>query len=121
MRLAGNENESAIGNGATRRYDKGGATRSSWVRGPIVGLWVCRSWVVGLLFVGSWVCRSWVCGFAVRGFAVRGFNDLRLTISPVVQRSQLSRFTISLSLSLFARESLLSLFLSLRVFGNDLK
>ena len=111
VRLAGNQNESEIGNSATCRCDWGGATRGSWVRGSIVGSWVRRSWVVGSPFVGSL--------FMGHGFAVRGFNDLRLTISPVVQRSQLSGFAISLSL--FARESFLSLFLSLRVSGNDLK
>ena len=109
MRLAGNQNESEIGNSATRRCDWGGATRGSWVRGPIVGSWVRRSWVVGSPFVGSlfmghgFAVRGLV-GSWVRGFAVRGFNDLQLTISPVVQRSQLSGFAISLSL--FACESL---------------
>ena len=68
MQLASNENESEIGNDATCRCDQRGATRGSWVCGPIVGslfvgcgfavrglvgLWVRRSWVVGLLFVGS--------------------------------------------------------------------
>ena len=81
------------------------AVRGFTVRGP----WVhC-----------SWVRRSWVHGFAVLWFAVRGFAVLRLTISLVVRRSQLSGFAISLSL--FLRESFLSLFLSLRIFGNDLK
>ena len=85
------------------------AVRGFTVRGP----WVhC-----------SWVRRSWVHGFAVLQFAVRGFAVLRLTISLVVRRSQLSGFAISLSLSLSLclRESFLSLFLSLRIFGNDLK
>ena len=108
--LAGNENESEIGNSATRRCDRHGATRGSWVRGFVVR----TSWVRC-----SWVRRSWVHGFAVLRFAVHGFAILRLTISSVVRRSQLSGFAISLSLCL--RESFLSLFLSLRVSGNDLK
>ena len=82
----------------------------TWVRGFVVRTsWVRR----------SWVRRSWVHGFAVLRFAVHGFAILRLTISSVVRRSQLSGFAISLSLCL--RESFLSLFLSLRVSGNDLK
>ena len=72
MRLAGNQNESEIGNSTTRRCDWGGATRGSWVRGPIVGSWVRRSWVVGSPFVGSLFMGSWVRGFAIRGFAVHG-------------------------------------------------
>ena len=62
MRLAGNENESEIGNGATRWCDRRGATCGSWGRGPLVG-----SPLVGSLFVGSLFVGSWVCGFAVRG------------------------------------------------------
>ena len=65
----------------------------------------------GFAVRGSWVRCSWARGFAIRGFAVRGFDDLRLTISSVVQPSQLSGFAISLSL--FVRESFLSLSFSL--------
>ena len=75
------------------------AVRGFTVRGP----WVhC-----------SWVRRSWVHGFAVLWFAVRGFAVLRLTISLVVRRSQLSGFAISLSLSLSLFARVLSLSLSL--------
>ena len=89
------------------------------VRGFVVWSWV-RGFVVRTSWVRcSWVRRSWVHGFAVLRFAVHGFAILRLTISSVVRRSQLSGFAISLSLCL--RESFLSLFLSLRVSGNDLK
>ena len=122
MRLNGNENEREIGNGATRWCDRRGVTRGSWVRGPIMGSWVRRLWVVGSLFVGSPFVGSLFMGrgfvgspFAVRGFAIHGFDDLQLTISLVVQRSQLSGFTISLSLFLFARESFLSLSLFARL------
>ena len=65
--LAGNENESEIGNGATRRCDRRGATRGSWVR---------HSWVVGSLFVGS--------SFVGRGFAIRGFMGSLFSGSPFV-------------------------------------
>ena len=61
--LAGNENESEIGNSATRRCDRRGATRGSWVCG-----------FVGSPFVGR--------GFAVRGFAVRGFMGSLFSGSP---------------------------------------
>ena len=96
MQLAGNENEREIGNGATCWCDRHGVTCGSWVHGPIVG---------------SWVRRSWVRGFAVRGFAVRGFDDLAggATISTFWVRD------LSLSLSLFARESFLSLSLFARL------
>ena len=86
----------------------------SAVRLAVRGFAVHGSWVHC-----SWVRRSWVHGFAVLWFAVRGFAVPWLTISLVVRRSQLSGFAISLSLCL--RESFLSLFLSLRIFGNDLK
>ena len=115
VQLAGNENESEIGNGATRRCDWRGVTRCSWVRDSIVGSWVYCSWVRCL----------WVCGFAVRGLvglpfvvrgfvqlAVRGFDNLGLTISLVVRRSPLF-WVRDLSLSLCLRVWVLSLSLSL--------
>ena len=79
------------------------------VRGFAIRSWVHRSWVVGSPFVGSWVRHSWVREFVQ--LAVYGFDDLGLTISPMVRRSPLSEFTISLSLSLsvFARVSPFSL------------
>ena len=67
-------------------------------------------------------------GFAVRGFAVRGFA-VRGLVGSWVRRSWVQRSLVddlnflgsrSLSLSVCA-ESFLSLFLSLRVSGNDLK
>ena len=76
------------------RSDRGFAVRGFAVRG-LVGLWVRHSWARGFVQL-----------------AVHGFDDLGLTISPVVRRSPLSGFAISLSLSLS---------LSLCVFGNDLK
>ena len=79
---------------------------------------------VGSPFVGH--------GFAVRGFAVRGSwvccSWVRATRCSWVQRSHrwcddlhFSGFAISLSLSVCACESFLSLFLSLRDSENDLK
>ena len=122
MRLAGNQNESEIGNSATRRCDWGGATRGSWVRGPIVGSWVRRSWVVGSPFVGSLFMGH---GFAVRGLVgswVRRSWVQRSPVDDLTGGATISTFWVrDLSLSLFARESFLSLFLSLRVSGNDLK
>ena len=109
MRLAGNQNESEIGNSATRRCDWSGATRGSWVRGPIVGSWVRRSWVVGSLFMGH--------GFAVRGLVgswVRRSWVQRSLVDDLTGGATISTFWVrDLSLSLFARESFLSLFLSL--------
>ena len=128
VQLVGNENESEIGNGATRRCDWCGVTHCSWVRDSIMGSWVRCSWVRCL----------WVCGFAVRGswvrrswFAVRG-SWVRATRCSWVRQSQvddlaggatISTFlgSRSLSLSVCACESFLSLFLSLRILGNDLK
>ena len=71
-----------------------------------------------------------VTGSRVRGFAMRltsAIGAMRLAVHGfTVQRSWVFwvrdlSLSLSLSLSLFARESFLSLFLSLRVFGNDLK
>ena len=69
-----------------------------------------------------------VTGSRVRGFAMRltsAIGAMRLAVHGfTVQRSWVfwvRDLSLSLSLSLFARESFLSLFLSLRVFGNDLK
>ena len=94
MRLAG-----AIG--AVRLVVHGFAIRGSWV----CCSWVHHSWVVGLLFVGS--CDSLFVGS---------------TISSVVRRSPLFWVhDLSLSLSICACESFLSLFLSLRDSENDLK
>ena len=121
-------NTNAIGNGATRRCDWRGATRDSWVRGPIVGSpfvgrgfavrgfavrgsWVRCSWARGSPFVGSWVRFSWVRRSPV--------DDL--TGGATISTFWVRDLSLSLSLSLFARESFLSLFLSLRVSGNDLK
>ena len=102
MQLAGNKNDSEINNGATCRCDLRGATRGSWVRGPIVGSTVRRSWVVGLLFVGSWVhatrylwvrrSRQWCDDLHFSGFAI----SLSLSLC-------LRMWVLSLSLSLFAR------------------
>ena len=65
--LAGNENESEIGNGATRRCDRRGATRGSWVH---------RSWAVGSLFVGSPFMGSWVrCSLVRRSWVRRSPVD----------------------------------------------
>ena len=100
MRLASNKNESEIGNSATCRCDWCGVTRGSWVRGPIVGS----------PFVGSWVRYSWVRG--LMWLAVYGFDDLGLTISPMVRRSPLF-WAYDLSLSLCLRMWVLSLSLSL--------
>ena len=110
MRLAGNQNESEIGNSATRRCDWGGATRGSWVRGPIVGSWVRRSWVVGSPFVGSL--------FMGHGFAVRGLVGSWVRRSWVrrswVQRSPVDDLTGGATISTFWVRDL-SLSLCLRV------
>ena len=96
--LAGNENESKIGNGATRRCDQRSATCRSWVR---------RSWVVGSLFVGSPFVGSWVRCSLVRRSWVR-----RSLVDDLTGGATISTFWVrNLSLSLFAR--VLSLSLSL--------
>ena len=106
--LAGNKNESEIGNGATRRCDQRDATRGSWVR---------RSWVVGSLFVGSPFVGSWVRCSLVRRSWVR-----RSLVDDLAGGATISTFWVrNLSLSLFARVLSLSLFLSLQIFRNDLK
>ena len=124
VQLAGNENESEIGNGATRRCDWCGVTRCSWVRDSIVGSWVRCSWVCGFTvcgLVGSpfVVCRSWFvgsCNSLFVGSTISGWRSRRWC-----DDLHFSGFAISLSLSVCACESFLSLFLSLRVLGNDLK
>ena len=95
--LAGNENESEIGNGATRRCDRRGATRGSWVH---------RSWAVGSLFVGSPFMGSWVRCSPVR----------RSPVDDLVGGATISTFWVrNLSLSLFARVLSLSLSLFARL------
>ena len=109
--LAGNENESEIGNSATRRCDRHGATRGSWVRGLIVGSWVRRSYVVGSLFVGSPFVGSWVRCSPVRRSWVR-----HSPIDDLVGGATISTFWVrNLSLSLFARVLSLSLSLFARL------
>ena len=110
MRLAG-----AIG--AVRLAVRGFVVRS-WVRGLwvrrswVCHSWVCCSWVMGSLFVGSWVRHSWVRCSWVRWSPV---DDL-------VGGATISTFWVrDLSLSVCAWVLSLSLFLSLRVSGNDLK
>ena len=107
MRLAGNENESEIGNGATRRCNWHGATRGLWVCGLIMG-----SLFVGSLFVGSWVRCSWVVGSLFVGSTISGWrsrrwcDDLHFLGSRSLALSLslcLRVWVLSLSLSLFAR------------------
>ena len=74
------------------------AVRGFGFRSRVHGFAVCGSWVRRSWVRCSWVMGSLFVGSWVRGFAVRGFVG-----SP------------------FTRESFLSLFLSLRVSGNDLK
>ena len=79
--------------------------------------------------MGSWVRSathcSWVHGATISGSTIVGFLGsmfMGLTISPVVRRSWVFWVRdLSLSLYVCACESFLSLFLSLRVSGNDLK
>ena len=77
------------------------------------------------LAVRGFVVRSWVHGFAVRGLVgswVRRSWVQRSLVDDLTGGATISTFWVrDLSLSLFARESFLSLFLSLRVSGNDLK
>ena len=108
VQLAGNENESEIGNGATRRCDWRGVTRCSWVRDSIVGSWVCCSWVHCL----------WVCGFAVHGSWVRATRcswGRQSQVDDLASGATISTFlgSRSLSLSLCLRVWVLSLSLSL--------
>ena len=110
MQLASIENESEIGNDATCRCDRRGATRGSWVCGPIVGsLFVgCGFAVRGLVgspFVGSWVRAthcSWVRATRYSWVRRSRVDDLAggATISTFLGSRSLS---LSLSLSLCLR------------------